>query len=324
MSLLVFNSSNRIAQGVIRRLYGSGAYERIVCADIYPNHSAISRFLNFKADLKNTTSNTQITDIKVVERADLVSAVSSASHVLYITHDYYSLVPSKLNLIKTVAELAKKHKNVQKLVALTPIEHDHYNEKQPAEAARTSEKEAQQINSNLVQLKSDLTFGPDSTLAHEIITRLINKQALGLNSHASAKFIHSDNVAEVVEKALRDDSHTGKSYLLQGQESVSLREYVHTLEQYTGEVQGGDILHGLIAKNILNIISERFHDPTYMNLIRLFDQYKQPTSDGFEGIENFGISLNNFGSAYPQKGAKIEAYKSEESGLERGIKNFLL
>jgi len=317
MSLLVFNSANSIAQGVIRRLYRSGAYERIVCADIYPNYYAIQRFLNFKGELKNENSNTKITDIKISERSELINAVQSASHVVYITHDYYSLVPSKLNLIKTVAELAKKHKNVQRLVALTPIEHDHYEETNPVEAARTSEKEAAQIYPNLVTLKSDITFGPNSTLSDYWITSLLNGYRLSSfkESGLTTQPIHSDNVAEIVENSLKDDSRQGKAYYLQGKESVTPDEYITALEDFTGRKRnesGSDII-SQIKRSI--------------TVEDVFKHYKAQPRGELEGIESFGLSLNSFKSAYPQNGLQPSTFASRldenESYVERKIQQFL-
>jgi len=66
MSLLVLNSSSRIAQGIIRSLYNSGKYifldkavifkigkyENIVCADLYPSYPAIKSHVDFAYTLK--------------------------------------------------------------------------------------------------------------------------------------------------------------------------------------------------------------------------------------------------------------------------------
>jgi len=41
-----------------------------------------------------------------------------------MTHNYYLNTPSKLNLIKTTAELVKKNK-VQNFVAVSPAEYAH-------------------------------------------------------------------------------------------------------------------------------------------------------------------------------------------------------
>jgi len=51
MALLVVNASSKVSQGVLKRLYASGTYEKIIAADLYPNYYAIERFLRFKSEL---------------------------------------------------------------------------------------------------------------------------------------------------------------------------------------------------------------------------------------------------------------------------------
>ena len=327
MSLLVFSSSNRIAQGVIRKIHATGNFEKIVCADLYPSYTSIQRFLNFQQELKNTSSNTKISDYKVWERSELAHAVQNCTHLLYVTHDYYSLTASKLNLIKTTAELAKKHKNVKKLVALTPVEHDHYGEANPVEAARASEKEALSIYPELVLLKSDLTFGPDSTVAHSLLTRLINGLSLAHSvkgNGPSVRPIHTEDVAAVAEAALADDSLKGKSYLLQGNENVSLADYLSALQKYSGKDNfGKSLLETVISPGGANFLTERLYDPSYSNLVRLLYSYKQPEKEGFEGIENFKASQHTLGSAYPAGSAQEANYLNKDGGLTKLVKNFL-
>jgi hypothetical protein len=76
-------------------------------------------------------NNTKIEDAKVFEKSELLRQIVRSTHFIYVTHDYFRNVPSKLNLIKTSAELAKEHKNIKGFVAVTPMEHDHYGETSP-------------------------------------------------------------------------------------------------------------------------------------------------------------------------------------------------
>ena len=327
MSLLVFNSSNRIAQGVVRRLYGAGSFEKIVCADVYPTYPSIQRFLDFKSQLDPEVS-TNLTDIKISEKTDLVNAINRATHVLYITHDYYTLTASKLNLIKTTAELAKKNKSLKSFVALTPVEHDHYGETNPAEAASASERDASKIYPELVHLKSDLTFGPDSTVAHSIITRFVNGSGLTYSAGASsvnARPIHTDDVATAVESALNNESLKGSSYLLQGPTSVTLAEYISTLQAHVGR---DDLLtQGLLEKILSpahgNLLTERLYEPSYVNLVRLLAKYKPLSQEGFENINNLGLELKELKATHTPRGFNTEAYRSRESTADRWIKSFL-
>lgn len=76
MSLLVINSSSRVAGGVIKNISKSGAYSSIVCADLYPNYHGINRFIQLKDSLANTT--TQVTDIKIQGKSSLQQAIDQA------------------------------------------------------------------------------------------------------------------------------------------------------------------------------------------------------------------------------------------------------
>jgi len=328
MSLLVFNSSNRIAQGVIKRLYGAGSFEKIVCADVYPNYQSIQRFLDFKSQL-DLESHTQLSDIKISEKSDLSHAINHATHVLYITHDYYTLTASKLNLIKTTAELAKKNKSLKNFVALTPVEHDHYGEANPAEAAAASERDASKTFPELVHLKSDLTFGPNSTVAHSIITRFVNGAGLSYSSGAAGSTtrpIHSDDVATAVENALNNDSLRGNSYLLQGPTSVTLAEYISTLQAHVGRDDGltQGFFEKLIPATSANIISERLYEPSYANLARLLAQYKPLSQEGFGNINDLGLELRELRATHAPRGYDTEtAQRQRESTAERWVRNFL-
>lgn len=135
MSILFINSSSRVAGGVIKNFAKNGSYSSIVCADLYPNYHGINRYLNLREEIGSTK--TKISDVKIQGKSSLEKAIDEADKVVYITHDYYSMVPSKLNLIKTVANLAKSHKT--QLVCVTPAEYDHFGEKDPIISAIKSE-----------------------------------------------------------------------------------------------------------------------------------------------------------------------------------------
>jgi len=51
--------------------------------------------------------------------------LEGAKDVLYFTHDYYAMSADKNSFIQSISKLAKKH-GVEKLVAVSPIEHEMY------------------------------------------------------------------------------------------------------------------------------------------------------------------------------------------------------
>lgn len=329
MSLLVFGSANKIAQGVIRRLYASGNYEKIVCADIFPNYGSLQRFLDFQYELTQTSSSTQIEDVKIQERSDLKNAINRASHVLYITHDYYSLVPSKINLIKTVAELSKNSKNVERLVALTPIEHDHYDEPTPALTARKSEEEAIEIFPDLVHLKSDITFGQDSTVVSTLISRIVNNQNVvfeprTFNEQTSPIF--SEDLARIVESTLKNNKFKGKAYAIQGPDALTLGELLSTIQKHTGNAVrlNEDVIERAIPPYNPNLISQWLYDPAYINLTAFLREYKTLEKSGLSDMKDFKFKLKSIETIHSPDTVNAELYKEEKlSRAERIIKKFL-
>ena len=327
MSLLIIGSANRIAQGVIKQLSSSNLFDKIVCADLYPNYYALQRFINFKSQLTN--SSIPVTDIKIEGKTDLSQAIKSSSHILYITHDYYSLVPSKINLIKTVSQLAKESKNIEKFVALTPVEHDHYHEPNPWLTARKSEEEAIEIFPDLVHLKSDITFGPNSTVANILLSRIVNNQNVAFDPrlpNEEAYPIHTDDIAKAVETAFKNKKIKGKAFALQGTEKVTLGEYLSILQKYTGNAikLNEDFIEKTIPPYHQNLISERIYDDEYRNLTNFFREYRALETSGLESASGLKLKPKELSSTYPAKEIDESLYKEEElNPLERLIKKFL-
>ena len=325
MSLLIFNSGNRISQSVIKRLYTAGTFERIICADLYPNYWSIQRFLKFREEIDAIQSKTELSEVKINEKSDLLKAINKSSHVLYVTHNYYSLTPSKLNLIKTTAELSKGH--VQKLVCLTPVEFDHFGEKNPYGDAALSENQAKEIYPDLVHLKSDLTFGSKSGIVTKIIKGIADGKSLYFNQSKSEHTtpIHADDVAEIAEIFLKNDVK-GKSYLLKGSTTLSLNELLSILEKYTGKSLklNSSLIEKIIAPTSRNLISEKLYTPCYTNLTALLKNYKPLSTEGFNDIQSLGLKLKTLEETYKEKSAPLEEYKShDESALETYIKRYL-
>jgi len=329
MSLLVFGSANRIAQGVIKRLHASGNYEKIICADLYPNYASVQRALDFQAQLSQTSSSTQLEDVKIFEKSDVKNVIGRSSHILYITHDYFSLVPSKINLIKTVAEVAKKSSNVEKLVALTPVEHDHYDEPTPALTARKSEEEAIEIFPELVHLKPDITFGEHSTVVSALTSRIINNlnitfQPRTFNEQTSP--IYSEDLAKIVESALKNNKFKGKAYAVQGPDSITLGELLSIIQKHTGNAikLNEDPIERAIPPYNPNLVSQRIYDPEYINLTAFLREYKTLEKSGLNEVKDFKFKLKGIESIYSPNGVDASLYKEQESPrVESLIKKFL-
>jgi hypothetical protein len=327
MSLLIFSSANKIAQGIIKRLYASNQFERIICADLYPTYSSVQRFLYFREELDEINSSTTLIERKIEEKSDLIKAISEASHLVYITHDYYTLVPSKLNLIKTTAQLAKNAK-LEKFIALTPIEHDHYNEQNSLVKTDISIDEAKAAYPNLVHLKSDITFGQHSSFADILIRRIVNGQPIHFkpeNPNALSSPIFSDDIATIVESCLKDSSIQEKSYLLQGSKQYTIGDMISTLQRHTSREAkiNESIIEKVLPPTHVNFISERLYEPEYINFAQFIKQYKPLDQSGFENLDSFGITFKAMEEIYLPNKATMNISRNPSSITEKIITKVL-
>lgn len=323
-SLLLFNSGSRIAQGVLKRLHNSGKYQRIVCADVYPNYWAVQRSLKDREELDiKEDGKTKIEDIKISERSDLIEAVENATHVVYVTHDYYSLAPTKSNLIKTTADVAKRNKNLQRLVCLTPVEYNHHGELKEIDQA---EKRAKEDYPDLVHLKSDIVAGEHGGLVTEIVRKIINYQPVHFaprNVQDKTAPIHCDDVELAVENALKEDKHKGKSYLLQGSEEMTLKEFFTLIENACGTTaKQGSGLSSIISPTGTNLLSERLYSPEYIHLASFFKNYQAISKEEFKGITDLNIKPKSIKQEY-SKSIDADKYREESSLLASLIKSHL-
>lgn len=313
MSLLVINSANRISQGIIRNLAQSGKFERIVCADIYPSYTVHQKWFKFLEDVPES-SISKLKDIKIEERGDLIRAIKENSHVLYVTHDYYQLVFSKLTMIVNAAKIAKEAPNVKKFVALNPIEHYHYGEVNAFNAHVQAEKDAQKALENIVSLQSDLVFGHYSTAIRNIFARLCSKSKFHFfPSENQVSPIHCDDLAEVVQNALLGN---GSSGVIKGKEKFSWEEIFATLEAALGvKATLGEKSFNSPLEN--SLLSETCYTPCYRNLVQFINQYQSPEGE-FENKLN--LSLKSFKQTYQESSLDAGSYAEKCSKFECGLK----
>ena len=204
MSLFVINASSSIAMGLVRQIARRGDFERIVCADLYPNYWALERFVDFKHKLAQEGLKSKLEDVHFVSKQDLEKQFLKHSHLLYVTHDYFRVAPSKVHLLRTVAELAKKSQ-IKKTVGVLPIEYDHFGEASPVEAAVQSENDALAAYPEMTQIKSDLTFGDDCEVVRQLLVRIAQGRPFEFKPAAQGPSpVHVDDLGKLTLKALTD------------------------------------------------------------------------------------------------------------------------
>lgn len=313
MSLLVFNSTARVAQGLVRHLYKAGTFQKIVCADVYPNYWGIQRHLNFRESLKSIESKTQISDEHIQEVSDLRAAVSRASHVVYVTHDYYRNCPSKLNLIVQTAKLVKQLGKIEKFVTVTPVELDHYGENDPIQAAVKSENDAKNIFPDVIQVKSDLTFGPDADVVTKLLERMANGKGINFKPLGSSLApIFVPDLAQIVEKLLAS-GEKGARFFAQGPAKIDWHSIISVLEGAIGSSNKAQLntcmVEKLISPQSNNLFSELYFHECYLNLVQFIAQYHNAKAYDFKDVSEFGIKLTGFQEFYKANPVKASELK---------------
>ena len=77
MSLLILNSSSRIARGLIKGYLKEGKFERIVCADLNPNYKAIERFITLGTEVDAKQAH-KLVDVMITGKSSITDAVKKA------------------------------------------------------------------------------------------------------------------------------------------------------------------------------------------------------------------------------------------------------
>lgn len=117
MSLLVINSSSRVAGGLIKGLAKNGSYDKIICADLLPNYKAIERFIGLKHEID---SKNQLVDLKITGKTSLENAINQADQIVYVTHEYPQNAPSKTSMFDSVMKLMAEEFPDKKVASLYP------------------------------------------------------------------------------------------------------------------------------------------------------------------------------------------------------------
>lgn len=233
----------------------------------------MERYLRFKDTLSE--NKTKLEEVKLSDKTDLETAIKGATHVVYVTHDYFYNVPSKLNLIKHTASISRSA-GIKKLVAVTPIENDHYGEPNAIHAAIQSENEARQAFPDLVELKTDLTFGNDSSTVSELLTRLAYGKSIYFKpSGHRVSPIHTLNIAEATQRVLENTALKSNKFVARGTEALDWNSIVKTLSGAIGKNANlnSNALENIVSPLSDNIVSQTVHHAHYLNFARFINQY---------------------------------------------------
>ncbi|CAK86609.1 unnamed protein product (macronuclear) [Paramecium tetraurelia] len=277
MSLLILNASNRIAQGFLKVAAESGKYEKIICADIFPTYFTVQRLLKFKQQFS-----TKIELFKVGDRQDLHDVIKQANNLLYVSHDYYQVTASKKNLLVASLDLVKT-RNYKTAAYVAPVEHDHQEE---IDEWKHLEVEGRRSIPQLVGIRSDITFGPQSTFTNQIAQRIQNNQSIYIKSTGqSCAPIFTGDLEAIVARVLAGD-HAGKLLLAKGHKHIDFNSIIHLIEQSVNHraQTNSSFIEKIIHPTNNCIIGQQLYCPSYINLTKLIANYKALENTGYDQV----------------------------------------
>ena len=120
----------------------------------------------------------------------LEGAIKDSNIVVFFTHDYHSMTIEKNSQLKQAAEICKAY-NVEKLIAVNPIEHiNYYNSNgftdDPLNEETAAQDESIKIFPNTSVLRSNVVYGSRSYLIRFLTQNWMNNFA----PFESANFKH--------------------------------------------------------------------------------------------------------------------------------------
>jgi len=160
---------------------------------------------------------------------------------LYFTHDYFANTSDKNNFIQATARIAKKQ-GVQRLVAVSPIEHELYwseDKHTPIEVRDNAQMAALQNFDKMTILNSNLVFGRDSYLVH-YLTQCAMQGKIAKSIGGSKKFqykpVSSEDLTTAISTAFEKTNEVkGKRFSVNGNSSITLNELLHLAEKLVGK-----------------------------------------------------------------------------------------
>ncbi len=117
---------------------------------------------------------------------------------------------------------------------MTPVELDHYGENDPIQAAIKSENDAKNIFPDVIQVKTDLTFGSDSDVVTKLLHRMAHSKGINFKPLGSSLApIFVPDLAQIVEKLLAS-GEKGSRYFAQGPSKIDWHSIIAVLEGSMG------------------------------------------------------------------------------------------
>ena len=247
MSLFIVGSCSRITSNIIQTLARNKQYESITIGDLIPTYSFHNRYYRLRKDLDQQNLSIKVNIEKLHETQQISDLSKCHDDVLYVSHDYFQTVTSKLRLMELTA-LANKTRN--NLYFATPVEYDQFAYSNPEERYLAVQSKVMEINPNSTIIRSDVQDFAESIAYSNIEKNVLDDQLfkLSFNQKFKPKIVSTKFYANFVAQTMKDKVQ-GKLFCLTGKEEENPREV-----DFDRNIERWEIDH--MKANIRNMVSK--------------------------------------------------------------------
>ena len=265
MALTVIGGSSFLGRYLIKSL--ASQYQEVRLADMYPYRSSVYKL---QEDVGN-----KVKKFALSYPTSLKYAISGASRLVIIDHDYFKQALSKHFFLEKSVEFAQEY-GVTDITWVHPSEFTHLSEQEgePGLLVSQSEEKARKLHPELKSIRTSLVFGPNalSLLLHKALEDLTSNKRIISGNNGLTQF------APVYEEdflAAFNSLQPGQRVTIEGPEKLSYEQIVAVLAQSVGAPRPSHsgllgMIAGTIARN--DIVGDAFYPSHLQQLYRLVNQ----------------------------------------------------
>ena len=224
MALTVIGGSSFLGRYLIKSL--ASQYQEVRLADMYPYRPSVYKLQEDLGDKVKKFALSYPTSLKY--------AISGASRLVIVDHDYFKLALSKHFFLEKSVQFAQDL-GVTDITWVHPTEFTHLSAQdgEPSLLVSQSEEKARKLHPELKSIKTSLVFGPNalSLLLHKALEDLAGNQRIISGNNGLTQF------APVYDEdflAAFNSLQPGQSATIEGPEKLSYEQIVKVLAQSIG------------------------------------------------------------------------------------------
>jgi len=275
-------------------IFGANSFSRKLAKSLGKNYASVrladtNPFRRAVYDLQESNTDLKIEKVSIHDKRDIGNAVRGSKDVIFVTHDYFLHAPCKNSVLKKTSDVIAVE-TPERFIAVTPIEFDHYGEADVAGAkAKTAEHVFNKVPSATI-INPNLLFGEGSYFVHYLIQCALKSKS-GPGGDTTFAPVGTDDVAALIEKALKGDSTKGKFYNLDAANGVKYSQIVDAVSSYAGKNLGKDSL----LSTLLNIplIAEELYGNHAINMTKMLSQDFSPKTGGDSITKDLSYELKD-------------------------------